>query len=114
METKKLIISELRKVTKSLLKENEEIFSKARLLFTLNQDNKGYSEEFEKLHNELSHGINGDIDLALRHFKTADEFADYVANKRHKTGEYVFPIDRRLGKSDAELADSMKNRNNGF
>jgi hypothetical protein len=114
MGFKKQIINELRNITKQLIKENDALYSKARTLFMLNQNKLGYTPEFERLHGELSNGLNGDIDLALRHFNTAEEFADYIANKREKTGEYVWPTSRRNDKSDAELTDWMGERKRGL
>lgn len=105
-------MKEIRTLIKNIIQEslNDE-YQKYILLYNLGKETTGGEslKTFQKLYDEVSKSMGSDEELfrALKQFKTAEEFADYMLNKRGKTGEYLFPTDRGF-KSDAEMLDFRK------
>lgn len=101
MKVKKII----RAISKKVIKEESQK-EKFKRLYTLAKDTQGgkYLEEYEKLYDELIKiWPDSEYDLALKYFKTANDFANYYTVSREK-GEYLYPREKAF-KSKAELDD---------
>jgi hypothetical protein len=92
-------------VNEDNIESNQNDLDKYIMFFNQSKNTSGENfGEYEILSNELfGDYIPPDIELALSHFNTGEEFADYVINKR-ESGELVTP--RSQFKSDAEMRDS--------
>jgi hypothetical protein len=101
MKVKKL----LEQLVKKVIKEESQK-EKFKRLYTLAKGTQGgkYLDEYEKLYDELIKiWPDSEYDLALNHFKTANDFANYYTVSREK-GEYLYPREKAF-KSKAELDD---------
>lgn len=72
--------------------------------YNLAKSKDGYSEEYDELSKKIV--TMPDIELALDSVKNADEFADYMINKRTH-GEYYFPREKAW-QTDAKMKEQRE------